>query len=88
MNSHHLSHLLDEHGIRMPNFENPKARFYFTEEGWRWAGRAIAAEARRCGHVARCVRRKEPAPSQVVYRDEYQVAILPARRPKRKGGRA
>ncbi len=87
-NSIHLSHILDELRIRMPSIENMRARFYFTEAGWRRAGRVIAGEARHCGHVVRCVRRKEPDASQVVYRDEDQIAILPARRPKRKGGRA
>lgn len=84
MNSYLLSYLLDDYGIRAPRFENKKARFYFTEEGWRRAGRFIAAEAKRVGHVVRCTCRKEPAPSQVVFRDENQVAILPARRPKRR----
>jgi hypothetical protein len=87
-NSYLLSYLLDELGIRAPSFESPKARFYFTEAGWRRAGRVIASEARRRGHVVRCIRRKEPAPSQVAYRDEDQVAILPARQPKRRGDRA
>ncbi len=83
VNSHFLSGLMDQLGIHSPSIENQKARFYFTERGWRRAGRVIAVEARRCGHVARVIRRKEPHASQVVYRDELQVAILPSRRPKR-----
>lgn len=75
--------LLDEFGIRAPSIENEKARFYFTEAGWRRAGSKVAVEARRCGHVLRVIRRKNPEPSQVVYRDELQVAILPIRRTKR-----
>src|SRR5262245_28506781 len=86
MNSHHLSSLMDELGIRAPGFDSKKARFYFTEAGWRQAGRILAAEARQRGHVVRCIRRKNPLPSQIVYQDEYQVAILPARR-KGKGRR-
>jgi len=88
MNSHLLSYLLDDLGIRAPiRFDHKKSRFYFTEEGWRRAGRVIAVEARRCGHTVRCIRRKEPDASQVVFRDSLQVAILPARRPKRISGR-
>lgn len=83
VNSHFLSGLMDQLGVHSPSIENEKARFYFTELGWRKAGRVIAVEARRCGHVARVIRRKEPNASQVVYRDELQVAILPSRRPKR-----
>ena len=83
MGSHLLGSLMDKFGVRMPGFDSPKARFYFTEVGWRKAGRAIAAEARSCGHAVRVVRRKEPDASQVVFRDEVQVAILPSRRPKR-----
>jgi hypothetical protein len=78
-NSRLLSYLMDDLGIRAPGFDNKKARFYFTEAGWRKAGRILAVEARRCGHVVRVVRRKNPQPSQVVYQED-QVAILPARR--------
>jgi hypothetical protein len=84
VNSHFLSGLMDQLGISSPSIENEKARFYFTEAGWRRAGRVIAVEARRCGHVIRVIRRKEPSTSQVVFRDEFQVAVLPIRRPKRK----
>lgn len=79
-NSHHLSYLLDELGIRAPGFDNKKASFYFTEAGWRVAGSIIAVEARRRGHTVRCIQRKNPLRSQIVYADEVQVAILPARR--------
>ncbi len=85
-NSYLLSPLLDKLGIRGPSFEKRIARFYFTEEGWRVAGRIIASEGSRCGHVVRCVRLKEPRKSQVVFRDRLQLAILPSRRPKRVGG--
>ncbi len=84
VNSHFLSGLMDRLGIKYPSIESGKARFYFTEDGWRRAGRVIAVEARQCGHVVRVIRRKEPNPSQVVYRDELQVALLPSRRPGRK----
>lgn len=32
-NSHFLSRMLDQFGIRSPSFDNEKARFYFAEAG-------------------------------------------------------
>ncbi|HVJ82884.1 MAG TPA: hypothetical protein VNC50_17580 [Planctomycetia bacterium] len=81
--SHLGAKLLDEAGVRFPGFDSRRTRFYFTEAGWRAAGRTIAARLRAAGHVVRVLRRKEPAASQVVFRDGMQVAILPGRR---KGG--
>ena len=63
-----------------PNISNRRARFYFTERGWQKVGRLAAAEARRRGHVVKVIRRKQPRRSQIVYRDDLQVAILPRRR--------
>jgi hypothetical protein len=51
--------------------------FFFTEAGWKRYGRHVYAAARRRGHRLRLIRRKNPAPSQVVYRNAFQVAILP-----------
>ncbi len=83
-NSHLLSGMLDRLGIRAPaRLDNRKVRFYFTEKGWRQAGRLIAVEAREKGHTIRVIRRKEPDESQVVFRDELQLALLPSRREKR-----
>lgn len=70
-----LSQGLDD--IPYPRITNPRARFYFTEAGWRKYGRNVYAAARQRGHAIRVVRRKNPPKSQVVYRDDYQVAILP-----------
>jgi hypothetical protein len=67
-------------GLRSPNIANRRARFYFTERGWRKVGRHVAGEARRIGHIVKVIRRKEPARSQVVYRDALQVALLPLRK--------
>lgn len=64
--------------IPYPKLTNPRARFYFTEAGWKKYGRPLCDTARRRGHTIRLVRRKNPAKSQVVYRDAHQVAILPA----------
>jgi hypothetical protein len=71
-----LSEGLDD--IPNPEITNPRARFYFTEAGWRKYGRPMYAAARQRGHTIRVIRRKNPAKSQIVYQDAYQVAILPA----------
>lgn len=82
-NSYLLSGMLDRLGIRAPlGLDHRKVRFYFTEKGWRQVGRLIAVEARERGHTVRVIRRKEPSPSQVVFRDALQLALLPSRRPK------
>lgn len=71
-----LADVMQERGLRAPSTTNPRARYYFTERGWRAVGRHVAAEARRLGHVVRVVRQKNPTASRVIYRDELQVAIL------------
>ena len=58
---------------------NPRARFWFTERGWRAYGLRVAAEARASGRTFRVIRRKNPSKSMVVYRDDWQVALLPDR---------
>ena len=60
-----------------PRITNPRARFYFTEIGWHTYGRHVSAAARHHGHVVRVIRCKNPDRSQIVYRDDYQVALLP-----------
>ena len=64
-------------GLRSPSITNRRARFYFTERGWRKVGRHVTAEARRMGHVVKVIRCKEPDRSQVIYRDNLQLALLP-----------
>jgi hypothetical protein len=71
-----LADVMDQHGLRVPLTRNTRLRYHFTEGGWRNVGRHVAAEARRLGHVVRVIRQKNPEASQVLYRDEYQVAIL------------
>jgi hypothetical protein len=66
---------------------NPRARFYFTEKGWQQVGRVAARNLlkhRKQGVIVRVLRRKNPDPSQVVYEDELQVAILPRKAVPRK----
>jgi hypothetical protein len=66
-------------GLQALNIWNRRARFYFTKRGWQKTGRVVAAEARQRGNVVKVTRRKQPGRSQIVYRDDLQVAILPAR---------
>lgn len=75
-----LGQTMDDCGLRAPSLSNPRARFYFTEAGWKQVGLAVAARARRLGHVVRVMRQKEPLASQVIYRDTLQLAILPSQR--------
>jgi hypothetical protein len=70
--------------LKTPLIRNKRARFYFTEEGWRLLGRQVAANARKAGRAVRVLRRKSPDPAQVVYEDEFQVAILPRKGMPRK----
>lgn len=63
--------------IPFPRITHPRARFYFTEAGWQKYGRQMCGAARQRGHTIRVLRRKNPDPSQIVYQDAYQVAILP-----------
>jgi hypothetical protein len=65
--------------LPMPYLTNPRVRFWFTERGWRAYGLAVAAAARASGRPYRVIRRKNPSRSTVVYRDEWQVALLPDR---------
>lgn len=84
VNSHFLSGMMDRLGIHPPTgLNNQRVRFYFTEKGWRQAGRLIAVEAKEKGHTIRVIRRKEPNASQVAFRDELQLAMLPSRRKRR-----
>jgi hypothetical protein len=72
-----LADVMVERGLRCPATTNARLRYYFTELGWRMAGRHVAAEARRLGHLVKVVREKNPQRSRIVYRDPYQMAILP-----------
>ena len=65
--------------LPMPRVTNPRVRFWFTERGWRAYGLRVAAEARASGRAFRVIRRKNPPKSMVIYRDDWQVALLPDR---------
>lgn len=70
--------------LKAPEFENRRARFFFTEKGWRTIGQSIVSEAKRRGHLVQVIRRKNPAKSQVFYQDPDQVAILPSHLKRRR----
>ncbi len=74
-----LALVMFDRGLAAPALRNRRLRFYFTQRGWRDVGRHVAAKAREMGHVVSVIRRKEPAASQVAYRDALQVALLPNR---------
>ena len=65
--------------LPMPMLSNPRVRFWFTERGWRDYGLRVAAGARAGGRTFRVIRRKNPSKSIVMYRDDWQVALLPDR---------
>jgi hypothetical protein len=65
--------------LPMPRVTNRRVRFWFTERGWRAYGLRVAAEARASGRAFRVIRRKNPPKSLVIYRDDWQVALLPDR---------
>lgn len=68
--------IMDLCGLRRPWIQNPRARFYFTERGWDKVGRFIASSAGERGFKIRVIRLKNPLPSQIVFRDALQVALL------------
>jgi len=71
-----------------PYIRNRRARFYFTEAGWHKFGRAVLMDARRRGIMVQVVRLKNPPVSRAIYRDEWQVAILPPGRRRKGSGHA
>jgi hypothetical protein len=62
---------------------NRNARFYFTEEGWRRYGRETIEVCQQVGQRYRVLRIKENV-VDVIYRDEFQVAVRPRRKAKDK----
>jgi hypothetical protein len=78
--------IMDLCGLRRPWFQNPRARFYFTERGWDQVGRFIASSARKRGLKIRVIRLKNPLPSQIVFQDALQVALLPSKARKKEAG--
>lgn len=74
-----FANLGDFGDLPAPALTNPRARFWFTESGWREYGRYLLADAYRTGRVFRLLQQKNPPDSAVVYRDKWQVALLPVK---------
>ena len=72
---------LDMNSPRRP--VNRNARFYFTEEGWRRYGRKTIEVCQQVGQRYRVLRVKENA-VDVIYRDEFQVAVRPKKKSRDK----
>ena len=66
--------------LKSPTFEHPRARFFFTEAGWKQVGKTVAANALVEGRIIKVIRQKNPHASQVIYRDDLQVAIVPLKK--------
>ena len=62
---------------------NRTARFSFTEEGWRRYGRKTIQICQQVGQRYRVLRIKESS-VDVIYRDEFQVAVRPKKKSKDK----
>jgi hypothetical protein len=75
--------MLGMSGLPSPDKVHPRARFYFTEAGFRRFGEEIIADAKAHGQVLRVEKRKNPSRSEIVWQDEWQVAILPAKKRKK-----
>jgi hypothetical protein len=58
---------VDGFNLKQPDIADQRARFYFTDKGWRRIGRFVAVNARRDGRVVRVVRRRARAGSPVNY---------------------
>lgn len=58
---------------------NERARFWFTEAGFDRYGRVTLDAAMQSGRVYRLLVRKNPPRSAIVYRDKWQLALLPVK---------
>lgn len=65
--------------LKLVWIDHPRARFYFTEAGWAEYGQRVAAAAQQQGITIRVLRAKNPARSQIVYQDRFQIVVLPSR---------
>lgn len=66
--------------LNLPRRELYKnCRFFFTEAGWRRYGRPTVIACQQTGQLYRVIRVKE-ASVDVVYGDEFQVAVRPRAR--------
>ena len=74
--------VVTEAWVQMPSPKRSIARncrFYFTEAGWRRYGRPTIIACQQSNHEYRVLRIKQKSVN-VIYRDEYQVAVRPKRK--------
>ena len=76
-----LGPALNYYNVKAPTGIRTKkaVRFYFTEHGWKAAGRHILGFIKRNKWEHRVVAIKE-RDAEVIYQDEYQVVVRPKRR--------
>ncbi len=79
-----LGPILDLCGVRAPTEirTHKNIRFFFTEDGWKRAGRPILHLVKQMGWDHRVLTIKERS-VDVVYRDDLQVAVRPRKRRNR-----
>ena len=66
--------------VPFPNKKNNhKAKFFFTEKGWRNGRNYVLQQIREMGLTHKIICRKNPKRSEIVYQDKFQVAVLPRR---------
>jgi hypothetical protein len=65
--------------LHAPKHLHKNCRFYFTELGWEVYGRRIVAACIRSRQDYRVLRIKE-ASADIVWQDDYQVAVRPKRK--------
>ena len=74
--------VVTEAWVQMPSPKRSlykNCRFYFTEAGWRRFGRPTISACQKTNQEYRVLRIKEKS-VDVVYRDEYQVAVRPRKK--------
>jgi hypothetical protein len=74
--------VVTEAWVQMPSPKRSlykNCRFYFTEAGWRRFGRPTISACQKTNQEYRVLRIREKS-VDVVYRDEYQVAVRPRKK--------
>jgi hypothetical protein len=74
-----LAGMSDFGDLKYTHVANPRTRFWFTEAGWSKYGQGMLAAAYQSGRTWRLLRQKNPPRSAVVYRDKWQLALLPVK---------
>jgi hypothetical protein len=62
--------------VPAPSFDNPKAKFFWTEDGFKKFGLKYLGICKRENIPVKVIRLKNPKRSSIVYRDRWQLAVL------------